>query len=136
MHTYTHMYTYTHMHISTCTHYSRNFLCSVPAELCSLQLHSLDLSNNRLVSLPMELGSLQQLRHLVRLPCFEASCHVPRTHALVPGLVPWSQDTCPGRRPHALVPGHMPWSQDTCAVLKLFTYIIPKLEECLKSLAC
>lgn len=43
---------------------SRNFLCSVPAELCTLQLHSLDLNNNRLVSLPVELGSFQQLRHL------------------------------------------------------------------------
>ena len=44
---------------------SRNYLQSIPPELCRMNLFSLNLSNNRLVSLPVELGKLSSLQFLV-----------------------------------------------------------------------
>jgi Leucine-rich repeat (LRR) protein len=43
---------------------SRNLLETIPVGLSHMNLHSLDLSNNRLVSLPIELGCMKQLRYL------------------------------------------------------------------------
>ena len=58
--------------------HSRNFLQQIPPELCKMNLTSLNLSNNRLVSLPLELGKLALLRHLVR--CILISTHFFHVH--------------------------------------------------------
>lgn len=49
-----------------CLH-SRNQLSTLPTHLCSLPLKVLIACNNKLVSLPEELGQLRQLTELVRI---------------------------------------------------------------------
>lgn len=43
---------------------SRNFLQTLPPELCRMKLDYLNLSNNRLVSVPLELGKIATLQYL------------------------------------------------------------------------
>ena len=44
---------------------SRNFLQKLPGEICSMNLHSIDVSNNRLTALPTEMGQLKNIQFLV-----------------------------------------------------------------------
>ncbi|XP_064394638.1 leucine-rich repeat and calponin homology domain-containing protein 2-like isoform X2 [Halichondria panicea] len=43
---------------------SRNFIQTVPVEICRMRLKSLNLSNNRLLSIPVEFGKLTHLQYL------------------------------------------------------------------------
>ncbi len=45
--------------------HSRNFIQTVPVEVCRMKLKALNLSNNRLVSIPVEFGKLGYLQYLV-----------------------------------------------------------------------
>lgn len=45
--------------------YRRNQITTFPSELCSLPLQALNLSNNKLTSLPVEIGHLTLLQDLV-----------------------------------------------------------------------
>ena len=47
--------------------FSRNQLSYLPASLCELPLQVLVLNNNRLVSLPEEIGKMQTLMELVNI---------------------------------------------------------------------
>lgn len=47
------------------THFSRNQLSTLPVHLCNLPLKVLIASNNKLVSLPEEIGHLRHLTELV-----------------------------------------------------------------------
>lgn len=46
---------------------SRNFLPKIPSELCHMNLFSINLSNNRLLAIPNEIGKLKRLQFLVRI---------------------------------------------------------------------
>ena len=43
---------------------SRNYIPALPPEMCRLQLVSLDLSCNRLVALPVDIGQMETLQKL------------------------------------------------------------------------
>lgn len=49
---------------------SRNQLSTLPVHLCSLPLKVLIASNNKLVSIPEEIGQLRQLTELVSIQLF------------------------------------------------------------------
>lgn len=62
---------------------SRNQLSVLPAVVCSLPLKVLIACNNKLVSLPEELG---QLRHLTELVCLMVILIYPRTQINTVGI--------------------------------------------------
>ena len=44
---------------------SRNYLQDLPSEICSMNLHCINLSNNRLIQLPDDIGKLNKVQYLV-----------------------------------------------------------------------
>lgn len=46
-------------------YYSRNYLQRLPPSICSMELHLLSVSNNKLTDLPKEIGQLKTLKSLV-----------------------------------------------------------------------